>query len=109
MLIDFSNMEPKVIPAFKGGEKEVTTCMHVDENGKIARFTLEPGASIGMHLHDTSSEMIYILSGTGKALYDDGKETLTPGVCHYCPKGHSHSVINDSDCKLVFFAVVPEQ
>ena len=109
MLINFNTMEPKIIPAFKGGEKEVTTCMHVDGNGKIARFTLQPGASIGMHLHDTSSEMIYILSGSGKALYDDCEEILEPGICHYCPKGHSHSVINNSDAPLVFFAVVPEQ
>lgn len=109
MIINFSEMQPKVIPAFKGGEKEVTTCMHTDENGKIARFTLEPGASIGMHLHETSSEMIYVISGCGKALYDGGEESLQPGVCHYCPKGHSHSVINNGSEDLIFFAVVPEQ
>ena len=109
MLINFSEMEPKTIPAFKGGEKEVTTCMSVDDNGKIARFSVEPGASIGYHLHDTSSEMIYVISGTGKALYDDGEESLYPGICHYCPKGHSHSVINNGTETLVFFAVVPEQ
>ncbi len=27
----------------------------------------------------------------------------------YCPKGHPHSLVNDSDADLVFFAVVPEQ
>lgn len=109
MLINFNEIQPKTIPAFKGGEKEVTTCMYADANGKIARFTLLPGSSIGLHTHDTSSEMIYVLSGTGKALYDDGEEPLTAGICHYCPKGHSHSVINTGDEPLVFFAVVPEQ
>ena len=109
MLINFTQMEPKIITAFKGGKKEVLTRMFTDENGKIACFSVEPGASIGYHLHDTSSEMIYVLNGTGKALYDDGEESLAPGICHYCPKGHSHSVINNGADTLVFFAVVPEQ
>ena len=64
---------------------------------------------IGLHTHDTSSEIIYILNGTGKVLYDGEYESVSEGLCHYCPKGHSHSLINDSKSNLVFFAVVPEQ
>ena len=72
--------------------------------------TLEPGCTIGYHCHDTSSEIIYILSGLARCLYDDGEETLTPGQAHYCPKGHSHSLINASETEpLNYFAVVPEQ
>ena len=41
--------------------------------------------------------------------YDDGEEPLKPGDCHYCPKGHAHSLINNSDGDLEFFAVVPQQ
>ena len=37
------------------------------------------------------------------------RERVEAGVCHYCPKGHTHSMINDSDEDLVFFAVVPVQ
>ena len=40
-------------------------------------------------------------------LYDDGEETLLPGQAHYCPMGHSHSLINRGDCDLKFLAVVP--
>ena len=109
MLIDFSTLEEQKIPHFRGGEKVTTARMFVDPLGKIMSGSLEPGASIGMHTHETSSEIIYILSGTGKILYDDGCETLGPGSCHYCPKGHAHSLINDSDGELEFFAVVPEQ
>lgn len=42
-------------------------------------------------------------------LYDGAYEDVEAGVCHYCPKGHSHSLINNSDADLVFFAVVPNQ
>ena len=69
---------------------------------------LAPGCSIGLHSHQNSSEIVYILSGTGKALFDEACETLSPGDCHYCPRGHSHSLINDGAEELRFFAVVPE-
>ena len=109
MLIEFDKMEEQTIPHFQGGEGAFLTKMRVDELGKILRGRLEPGSTIGMHTHDASSEIIYILAGKGKVLYDGEYEPLSAGSCHYCPKGHSHSLINDSDGMLEFFAVVPVQ
>ena len=109
MRIDFDAMEETIIPHMRGGEKEVAARMYTDELGKIMLGRLIPGASIGMHTHETSSEIIYVLSGAGKVLYDDGTETVGAGSCHYCPKGHAHSLINDGTEPLEFFAVVPEQ
>lgn len=109
MLIDFEHMEEAIIPNFKGGEKETAARMFTDPLGRIMRGRLIPGASIGLHTHETNSEIIYILEGTGKVLYDDGCEFLQVGACHYCPKGHTHSLVNDSAADLCFFAVVPEQ
>ena len=109
MKVEFSQLEETVIPNCMRGEGSVRAKMRVDGNGKIMRGVLEPGSSIGLHTHETSSEIVYILSGTGKALYDDGVDLLAPGDCHYCPKGHSHSLINDGDQPLEFFAVVPNQ
>ena len=109
MLIDFNAMEETVTPHFQGGEGALRARMRVDELGKIMRGALEPGSTIGLHTHDASSEVIYILAGKGKVLYDGVYEPLSAGSCHYCPKGHSHSLINDSDALLEFFAVVPVQ
>ncbi len=109
MLIDFSNIEEQVIPGFLGGEGTFRPRMRVDELGKIMRAVLEPGSSIGLHTHETSSEIIYILKGTGKVLYDGEYIPLKAGDCHYCPKGHAHSLMNDSGEYLEFFAVVPVQ
>lgn len=108
MIVNFDEIEEKVFPQFKGGEKEAHARMYIDENNKIAQFVLEPGASIGMHTHETNSEIVYILKGRGKALYDDGSEEVAAGCCHYCPKGHAHSLINDSEENLVFIAVIGE-
>lgn len=108
MLIDFDKLDETRISRFRGGEKELAAKIFTDEQNKIMLGCLEPGASIGMHIHDTSSETIYLLAGRGKVIYDGETEVLSAGSCHYCPKGHAHSLINDSDAPLTFFAVVPE-
>ena len=109
MVIDFNKLETASIPEFKGGIGNTIAQMHVDPMNRIMVGRLEPGCSIGMHTHDTSSEIIYVLSGTATWLYDDTVETGTPGSCHYCPKGHAHSTVNNGTEDLVFFAVVPQQ
>ncbi|MCM1500620.1 MAG: cupin domain-containing protein [Clostridium sp.] len=109
MKIEFDKMDETRIPEFKGGKGELIAKMRVDELGKIMYGKLPVGSSIGYHKHDGNSEIIYILDGVAKCLYDDGEEELVKGDCHYCPKGHSHSLINVGDDELVFFAVVPEQ
>ncbi|MCI8268236.1 MAG: cupin domain-containing protein [Lachnospiraceae bacterium] len=109
MIIDFNAMEEKRLAGFKGGKGDTIARMHTDEMGKIMYGSLEPGASIGFHKHETSSEIIYILSGKASFLYDEGTEETAAGGCHYCPKGHSHSMLNNGSENLIFFAVVPEQ
>ena len=109
MIIDFKNVETSVIPNFKGGEKELAAKMYTDDLNRIMYNKLIPGASIGLHTHEDGSEIIYILEGDGKVLYDGAEERVSAGVCHYCPKGHSHTLINDSQADLLFFAVVAKQ
>lgn len=109
MIIDFKNIEKATMKNFYGGEGVTAAHMFVDEKNRIMLGTLEPGDSIGIHKHENGSEVIYILQGAGKAVYDDVEEALTAGSCHYCPKGHSHSLINNGKEPLVFFAVVPQQ
>lgn len=109
MILNFSKMETKEFEHFYGGENVLTAQMSVDEKNKILHGKLKPGASIGLHKHETSSEIIYILEGNGTVLYDGQYEEVEKGLCHYCPKGHEHSLINNSDKDLIFFAVVPEQ
>lgn len=83
--------------------------MFFDGMNRIIYGELEPGASIGMHLHETNSEIIYILEGKGVVKVEGGEEAVEAGNCHYCPKGHSHSLVNNSDAVLKFLGVVPEQ
>lgn len=107
MKLDFNNIELKILKNFNGGEKELQANMYVDDTNKIFRGKLIPGASIGMHTHEVNEEVIYILQGNAKFLYDDTVEYVKAGECHYCPKGHSHSFINETNEDIIFFAVVP--
>lgn len=108
MIIDFNTLPLNIAANFKGGEKEYKSRRYEDENNKIMLGTLEPGASIGYHSHETNSEIMYFLEGEATVLTDEGEEHLLPGQAHYCPKGHSHSLINRGDKPLVLLAVVPE-
>ena len=107
MLLNFDQIEEKVIPKMRGGEGEMITRMFVNEDTKIMRCCLTPGSTIGLHTHETDSEMIFILSGAGKVLCDGEYEPLSAGSVHYCPKGHAHSLINDGDEDLEILAMIP--
>lgn len=109
MKIDFSQIEENAIRNFKGGEKETFVRAFADESNRILKGRLAPGASIGMHMHETSSETILITYGCGCVIDDGVRVPLETGDVHYCPKGHCHSLVNDSDNDMGFFAVVPQQ
>lgn len=109
MIIDFNKIEEAVIPNFKGGEKEVAARMFFDGAVRILKARLAPGSSIGLHTHGDSCEVIIIRSGEGKVLYDGEELRVKAGDLHYCPKGHSHTLINDSNAMLEITGIVPQQ
>ena len=108
MIIDFKNTAPANAEHFKGGDGTAIIRKFEDKSNKIMLFTLPSGASVGVHSHEGNSEIIYLLEGSGSAF--DGKEwtPVKAGACLYCAEGQTHGLINDGDCDLVFFAVVPE-
>ncbi len=108
MIIDFKNIQGKAIPSFKGGIGDFNAKIFDDSAVKILFGALPTGATIGYHTHDDSAEIIYILGGEGKLIFDNEKIKISAGDVHYCPKDHAHSLINDSDGELSFFAVVPK-
>lgn len=108
MIIDFNDIEEAVVMNFKGGEGELRTRNFADGKNKIMFSHLKPGAWTGMHTHTGNSEIIYVVSGKGYFKYDDGTERIAAGQVHYCPVGHSHSMINDGEEDLIYFAIVPE-
>lgn len=110
MVIRQNEIEISHLENFKGGEKHLDARMFFDGTNRIlTQARLIPGASIGMHTHEDSCEVIFIIEGMGSVLEDGTKKAVQAGDCLYCPKGGSHSLVNDSDADLVFCAVIPRQ
>ena len=109
MLIDFNNLKEVTIPSLNGGEGEVSARMFMDQHGKVMTSRIPKGSSIGVHTHNTSCEYNFVLSGFGKAVCDNAEEMLAAGVCHYCPNGSTHKIINTGDEDLVLITVVCEK
>lgn len=83
--------------------------MFMDEGLKVILCKIHAGGSIGIHKHDTSDDINYVLSGTGKAICDGVEEELTAGCCHICKNGSEHSITNTGDDDLVLLTVVVER
>lgn len=109
MLINFNEMAEKTIPGMNNGTGEMTARMFIDTQIKVIPCTIHPGGSIGLHKHETSDDINYVLSGAGCAVCDGEEEPLTAGVCQICKKGSMHSIANTGDTDLVLLTVVVER
>ena len=108
MRIDYEAMPETVNEHFKGGLGRMIGKTFADDHVRVIRGRLTPGSTIGLHVHEGTCEVVYILSGTGRMLCDGVYEPMEAGVCHYCPPGHEHSLINDSREDLCFLGIVPD-
>lgn len=109
MIADYNQMDWTANPAFKGGDGVYFNKTFTDGVNKMMLGKLEPGSSIGFHKHEGNCEIMFFVEGEGKVIYDDGEEEVKPGYCHYCPEGHSHSLINNGTKDLIFYAAVTVQ
>ena len=109
MRIDFNDIKEITIPGMNNGTGMMTAKLFMDTDGKIIPCRIHPGGSIGVHKHETSDDINYIISGEGKAVCDGQEEMLTVGCCHVCKKGSSHSIENTGDEDLVLLTVVVER
>ena len=97
----------------RGGEGSVKiehllTPEELNNKGRLcARITLEPGSSIGFHIHENEMEAYHIIAGEGE--YDDNGETtitLHPGDTTHTPAGKGHSIKNTGTVPLEFLALI---
>lgn len=79
--------------------------MH-DNCSLYARVTIEPGSTLGYHVHTNESETYFIISGEGE--YDDNGVTrkVTAGDVTYTPNGCGHGLKPLGDEPIVFMALI---
>lgn len=109
MIIDLEKLQTYTVQNMNGGRGSIDAQMFIDADGKIMKSVIKKGCSIGEHIHITSSEINFVLSGNGKATCNGENEPLHLGVCHYCPKGSAHSMENTGEEDLVLYTVVSEK
>lgn len=96
----------------RGGQGNVkirNVLTEAEMNGKGRLFgpiTLEPGSSIGYHVHEGDSEVFYVLEGT--PVYNDGgtERSVAPGDVLICPDGTGHALSNPTDQTAVVMALI---
>lgn len=108
MVIDSNDLQEQVLENFKGGNGELITRNFVDGKCKIMFSRLRAGASSGSHVHDGNCEIVYVIKGTATFHYDGQEETVKEGQVHYCPEGHTHYMVNNTEADVTYLAIVPE-
>ena len=96
----------------RGGEGVITienllTPEELYESGRLfARITVNPGCSIGSHIHEGEMETFFVVSGSAE--FSDNGETLTlnEGDTALTVSGDGHSVRNKGDVPLVMIALI---
>lgn len=77
-----------------------------DKGRLFAHLHLEPGCSIGWHIHEKDEEIFYILNGTAEYSDNGNLVTLTAGDVSICPAGTGHSIRNIGTDALDFVALI---
>lgn len=113
MIKSNKDMKVEIRTNMRGGDGDVVI-RNVLEKGEykgsarlLGTITLEPGCSIGAHVHENEEEVFYIIEGT--ATYNDnGKaEILHKGDSCICVGGEEHSIANRTeDETLILFAAI---
>lgn len=109
MLVDFNRIEEISISKMNGGTGELSAKLYRDAYGKVILCRIHASSSIGLHSHETSDDINYVLSGTGVAVCDGKEERISEGICHICRKGSEHSIINTGEEDLILLTVVEER
>ena len=113
LIIRSNSMKSDIRENMRGGNGSVKITNVLDEGeykGKarlLGVITLEPGCSIGAHVHENEEEVFYIIKGT--ATYDDNGKTekLYAGDSCVCLGGEKHSIANmESEGTVELFAVI---
>ena len=72
----------------------------------MRRIVVQPGGKIPLHTHPADHE-IYVLSGEGAVLKEDGNIPFQKDMFIYVPPNIRHGFQNTATTPLVFLCVIP--
>lgn len=77
------------------------------ENCYLRKFTMKPGAKMGMHLHDNGEHVQYFLKGKMILKTESEEKIIREGNTMHIPSGVKHSYENPYEEDAVFLCVIP--
>ena len=101
-------MVGKEVANFKGGEGVINSARFDDDMIAIIHNIMPAGSSVGFHTHEGTSEVIYVLAGSGFIEEDGERKPIKPGDVNYCAEGCSHAVIA-GDEGMEILGIIPNQ
>jgi mannose-6-phosphate isomerase-like protein (cupin superfamily) len=107
-----SQMQTELKERMRGGDGtvEMQHVFSADElTGKcrlMARVTLQPGCSIGAHVHDQEEEIYYLLEGVAMADDNGTPVEMHAGDALLTGGGKSHAIANHGNEPVVMLAII---
>jgi mannose-6-phosphate isomerase-like protein (cupin superfamily) len=112
MVIQKKDLIKNIRPNMRGGNGQVVlNSVEPDEmlpphTRLFSEIVLEPGCSIGDHVHNGESEMFFYTEGE-TTLNDNGqKKICRPGDVSICHDGETHGITNEGSVTSKLIAVI---
>lgn len=105
--------KPQIRHEVRGGEGDVIFNHIYEKETELnpnmrlfGKLVLEPGCSIGWHVHEHEAEIYYILSGSAETNDNGVTRILKPGDSTMTRAGEGHSIKALGSEKLEFIATI---
>ncbi len=70
--------------------------------------TVPPGGYVREHAHDQNEEVIFVVSGNGRAVIDGESHAMNPGSAFFIGNNRRHMFINEGETDIVWtWLIVP--
>jgi mannose-6-phosphate isomerase-like protein (cupin superfamily) len=87
-------------PHFEGVASKVLVGRDTNSAFSTHLVRVEPGYTIETHTHDGTTELFFVIFGTGTCTMDGEERPFLPGSCAYAPAGVPHSVHNSGGAPM---------
>lgn len=75
--------------------------LDVEEESMTIKVILNSGHRMNYHSHEHRNEIWNVIAGNGKAILDGREQTVKPGDVLYMPAGCRHTIIADTELKVI--------
>ena len=97
----------------KGGQGTAINTSFIADNSELmnkgrlfGKLHLDPGCSLGYHVHEGDSELYYITKGSAEYNDNGSITTVKEGDVTICKPGCGHGIANNTDEPMELIAVI---